>query len=128
MSVLTNFDGIPFRIMRDGRSVTYTDWRIAPAFQKEHVPYSNITITERMGHAPAVVTWRLRFDRREEYYAFLAKLGSVGTLTVLAGFQSLKGEKSRSATRPACTSCSITSRSRRFVTRHSLSTAALSAT
>lgn len=89
--ILTNYDGIPFRILRDGRSVTYTDWRIVSAAKKEHVPYSNITITERMGHAPAVVTWRLRFHRKDDYFAFLAKLGTVGTLTVMAGFQSLKG-------------------------------------
>lgn len=88
---MTNFDDIPFRVMADSSSGVYTDWTIDPIEVSELVPYSSIWITEHIGYQPATVTWRIEFDDRETYFAFLAKLRAVGTLTVLAGFQSLKG-------------------------------------
>lgn len=89
--ILTNFDDIHFRIEADARSGVYSDWNITPIEVSEMVPYSSIWITEHIGYQPATVTWRLEFDDRETYFAFLAKLRAVGTLTILAGFQSLKG-------------------------------------
>lgn len=91
--IMTNFDKIYFRIEADPLSGVYTDWRIEPIEVSELVPYSSIWITEHVGYEPARVTWQLNFDDREAYFAFLAKLRTVGTLTVLAGFQSLKGEQ-----------------------------------
>lgn len=88
---MTNFDDIPFRVMADSSSGVYTDWTIEPIEAMELVPYSSIWITEHIGYQPATVSWRIEFDDRETYFAFLAKLRTVGTLTVLAGFQSLKG-------------------------------------
>lgn len=89
--ILTNFDDIHFHIEADARSGVYSDWSIEPIETQELVPYSSIWITEHIGYEPATVTWRLEFDTRDEYFAFLAKLRTIGTLTVLAGFQSLKG-------------------------------------
>lgn len=88
---MTNFDDIPFRVMADSSSGVYTDWTIEPIEVSELVPYSSIWITEHIGYQPATATWRIEFGDRETYFAFLAKLRAVGTLTVLAGFQSLKG-------------------------------------
>lgn len=85
------FDEIPFSVEADSSSGVYTDWTIEPIEVQEIVPYSSIWITEHIGYQPAQVSWRLVFDDRETYFAFLAKLRTVGTLTVLAGFQSLKG-------------------------------------
>ena len=86
----TTFDDIPFGV-ETGRAASYTDWQIETRDRSEMVPYSNILITEHIGYAPAQVTWRLHFYRRADYFAFLAKLRTVGTLKVYAGLQSLKG-------------------------------------
>ena len=86
----TTFDDIPFGV-ETGRAASYTDWQIETRDRSEMVPYSNILITEHIGYAPAQVTWRLHFYRRDDYFAFLAKLRTVGTLKVHAGLQSLKG-------------------------------------
>lgn len=85
------FDDIPFHVMADSTSGVYSDWTIEPIEVQEMVPYSSIWITEHIGYQPAQVTWKLELDDRDTYFAFLAKLRTVGTLTVLAGFQSLKG-------------------------------------
>lgn len=91
MSLHTGFDDIRFRIMRDARSGVYRDWDgMEPIYADEHIPYSNHTVSELIGFTPAIVTWRLMMDR-DAYHALLARLGTTGTLTVLAGFQSLKG-------------------------------------
>ena len=89
--MMTNFDDIPFAIEADPYSGVYTDWTIEPIVVRQHVPYSSIWISETIGYEPARVAWRLTFDRKDDYYAMLARLNTVGTLTVLAGFQSLKG-------------------------------------
>ena len=86
----TTFDDIPFGV-ETGRAASYTDWQIETRDRSEMVPYSNILITEHIGYAPAQVTWRLHFYRRDDYFAFLAKLRTVGTLKVHVGLQSLKG-------------------------------------
>lgn len=83
-----DFDGIPFDIL-----APMTDWRIEAIRHKEQVPYSNITITERIGHAPATATWTLAFSAREHWYDFVARFGAgtPGTLTLPRDLQSLKG-------------------------------------
>lgn len=89
--MMTNFDGIPFMVHVDPASGVYRDWSgMEPIFIDEQIPYSNLTVSELIGFTPAVVTWRLEM-RREDYYALLSRLGTTGTLTVLAGYQSLKG-------------------------------------
>ena len=85
------FDDIPFSVEADSRSGVYPDWEINPIEVQEVVPFSSILVTELIGYQPARTTWRIMFDRTEHYYAFLAKLRVVGTLSVMAGFQSLKG-------------------------------------
>ena len=89
--ILTNFDDIPFAIEADPRSGVYTDWSIQAIETSEMVPYSSIWVTEIIGYEPARVMSNLDFERREDYFAFLGKLQSVGTLMVLHGYQSLLG-------------------------------------
>lgn len=90
----TGFDDIRFGIRRDKGSGMYRDWGgIEPIYAEEQIPYSNITIRELIGFTPAIVTWRLWFGCRHQYEAFLSRLGTAGTLTCLAGYQSLKGEQ-----------------------------------
>jgi hypothetical protein len=86
------FDDIRFRIMRDsGAQGQIPDWSIVPVINAKHVPASNTSVTQYMGMGLANVTWRLRFDCRHQYYAFIAKLATSGTLRVLYGMQSHAG-------------------------------------
>lgn len=90
----TGFDGIRFEILADRDSGVYRDWGgMEPIYAEEQIPYSNLVTRELMGFTPALVTWRLQIPCQESYNALLARLGTVGTLTVLAGYQSLKGEQ-----------------------------------
>lgn len=88
----TGFDDIRFGILADEQSGVYTDWGgIEPIYAEEQVPFSNIVVRELIGFSPAIVTWRLQIACRHQYYALLSRLGTTGTLTVLAGYQSLRG-------------------------------------
>ncbi len=88
----TGFDDIRFDIQADTQSGVYTDWGgIEPIYAEQQVPFSNQVVRELIGFSPAIVTWRLQFACRHQYYALLARLGTTGTLTVLADYQSLKG-------------------------------------
>lgn len=89
--IKTGFDDIPFRVIRRGERGEYADWIITPVSQETHIPGTNITYVETMGYLPARVTWPLEFCCSAAYYALLARYRTAGTLTVLAGFQSLKG-------------------------------------
>ena len=82
------FDGIPFDIL-----TPMEDWQIRAIRVKEMVPYSNIHITEHIGYAPATATWTLMFHTRNDWFEFVARVGSdtPGTLTIPYGLQSLKG-------------------------------------
>lgn len=90
-AVRTTFDDIAFNVIADPDSGVYRDWTITPMDNGELIPYSSLWVEEEIGYAPASVTWRLSFETREAYFAFLARLRQVGILTVLAGYQSLKG-------------------------------------
>ena len=83
------FDDIPFDIS----GPVSADWTIRAERRKEHVPYSNITIVEHIGHAPARVTWDLLFPSRDDWFAFVARAATPapGTLVMPANLQSLKG-------------------------------------
>lgn len=85
-----SFDDIEFDILGGG---AIEDWSIQALRQKEQVPYSNITIVEHIGHAPARVTWDLLFRTRDDWFAFVARFGNPapGTLMLPTGLQSLKG-------------------------------------
>lgn len=85
-----SFDDIPFDIL--GGAID--DWTIQAVRSKEQVPYSNITIVEHIGHAPARVTWDLLFSRRDDWFAFVSRFGdpATGTLMLPTGLQSLKGD------------------------------------
>lgn len=89
--MMTTFDKIPITILADPRSGVYRDWTIEAIENAEQIPYSGLWVEEEIGYARAVVTWTLAFATRDDYFAFLAKLRQIGTLVVLAGFQSLKG-------------------------------------
>lgn len=87
----TGFDGVLFDIAADPRSGVYRDWIIRPVVRETHIPGTNRTYIERLGYEPARVTWTLRFWHPNDYYDLLEKYLMTGTLTVLAGYQSLKG-------------------------------------
>ncbi len=89
--LLTGFDDVPFRIMRGGQAGEYRDWIIKPVVQITHIPGTNRTYTEHLGYEPARATWTLRFCCVEGFNALLARYMTVGTLTVLHGYQSLRG-------------------------------------
>lgn len=89
----TGFDDIRFAILADPDADVYRDWDgMEPIYAEEQIPYSNIVVSELIGFTPATVTWRLELSR-DAYHALLARLGTSGTLTVLAGYQSLRGEQ-----------------------------------
>lgn len=91
----TGFDDVRFRIQRDpGSGGEYPDWIIRPIVRETTVPGTNRTYIERLGFEPARVTWLLHFDCAHHFYALLEKYMTFGTLTVLHGFQSLKGAES----------------------------------
>jgi hypothetical protein len=88
----TGFDDIRFRIRRSAdRRGQYTDWTITPVVHSTHIPGTGRTYIEHLGYEPARVTWTIAFDCRHHYHALLKRLMTSGTLTVLAGLQSLKG-------------------------------------
>ena len=82
------FDGIQFHIIHP-----MTDWRIVAHRIKEHVPYSNITVVENIGHAPATASWDLLFYSQADWHAFVSRFGAraPGTLRIPVGLQTLKG-------------------------------------
>lgn len=88
------FAGIHFSITRDAEGV-YRDWTFRPRVITRHIPGSNRADVQHMGTPPATVTWRLGFAPGTAYPAFVAKLGTQGRLTILAGregsFTSAKG-------------------------------------
>ena len=88
--IKTGFDDVPFWIERTGAG-QYPDWSIQPVSNETHIPGTNITYVESMGYLPARVTWVLELCCRTAYQALLARYRTYGTLTVLAGLQSLKG-------------------------------------
>ena len=83
-----SFDGIEFHIL-----APMTDWRIESVRVKELVPYSNITVSERIGHSPATASWDLLFYCMDDWEAFVSRFGegSPGVLRIPVGLQTLKG-------------------------------------
>lgn len=91
-TAFTGFDGIRFEILADPNSGVYTDWGgMEPVYVREQIPYSNRWTRELIGFTPAVVTWRIQISCKHRYNELLARIGTVGELTVLANYQSLKG-------------------------------------
>jgi hypothetical protein len=89
----TGFEGVPFAIRRAGREGEYADWTIKPVSTATHIPGTNTTYVETMGYPPARVTWAVELCCRRAYHALLARYRTEGTLTVLAGLQSLRGRQ-----------------------------------
>lgn len=97
----TGFDGIRFEILADAGSGVYLDWGgMEPIYARQQIPYSNQVVRELIGYSPAVVTWRLQICR-DDYPDLLARIGTVGDLTVLAGYQSLAGTQTTLGNPPA---------------------------
>lgn len=84
------FDDIRFRVLESGDGV-YPDWRIEPTIITRHIPGSNRAIIQHMGTPPATLTLRLAFDDVPTYRRMVARLGTNGTLTLLANFTSAVG-------------------------------------
>lgn len=82
--------GVRFRIARDGDG-EYRDWDYRPTIVTDHIPGSNIAVSQYLGTPPVTVTWRLEFDDVAMYRRFRARLATTGTLTILAGFSSAQG-------------------------------------
>lgn len=88
----TNFDEVYFTIRADDRSGSYTDWDIRERTVETPIPGTNRVYVERLGFDPATVTWTIEFCCADEYYELLSRYGYTGTLTVMEGRQSLKGD------------------------------------
>ena len=82
---------VPFIVLPDSNSGTYRDWNIEEDVVLTRIPGTNITYEESLGFGLATVTWRLGFNPKDNFFRFSRLRGKVGTLTVLEGFQSLKG-------------------------------------
>lgn len=79
------FAGARFRV-RPARTGTYPDWRTPINVQVFDIPGSNSVVEQDMGSGLSTITFRLWFPDMGEYRAFAAKLRTVGTLTLLAGY------------------------------------------
>lgn len=85
------FDDVRFGILVDVSSGAIADWESAPIVTERHIPGTNRVDIHVMGYGLATVTWRLEFDCPHQYQALRMRLGTVGTLTLVAGLQSHPG-------------------------------------
>lgn len=84
------FDDIRFRVLESDDGV-YPDWDVDPVIVTRPIPGSNRAIIQHMGTPPATLTLRLAFDDVPTYRRMVARLGTSGTLTLLANFTSAVG-------------------------------------
>ncbi len=90
-SPFTGFDDVRFRLLVDQQTGELADWAFAPIIVSKHVPNSNNTVNQIMGTPAAKVTWQLWFDCHHHFEALLGRQGTLGTLRILTGLQSLLG-------------------------------------
>lgn len=88
---LIGFDDIRFTILITGREDVYPGWRFAPTIVTRHIPGSNRAIVQHMGTPPASLSLRLEMADVDAYRALLARIGTVGSLVLLADFTSARG-------------------------------------
>lgn len=84
-----------FRIVRDNGDGSLPEWQgTEPNIALHIIPGSFPPIVERelVSFGPATVTWRVGVDNREDFRQLRSKLGTEGTLSILAGIQSHIGE------------------------------------
>lgn len=80
-----------FRIVVDRNDGSVPDWvGSEPNIDIQVIPgsFPPVVETELISFGPATVTWRLAFDGRDDLRKMRAKLGTVGTLSIIAGIQS----------------------------------------
>lgn len=83
-------NGVRFRIARDGDG-EYRDWEYRPEIVTDHIPGSNLAVSQYLGTPPATVAWSLEFDDVAMFRRFRARLATTGTLTILANYSSAQG-------------------------------------
>ena len=80
-----------FRVQRDPDSGVYPDWETEDFETLRHIPGSDDNDLYDGGAGPDVLALSLYFDTRSDYRAFRARIKTIGTLHLLAGFTSITG-------------------------------------
>lgn len=84
-----------FRVERDNDTGAVPDWTGSePNIAITIIPGSFPPVVEKelISFGSATVTWRVGLDSRDDFRRLRSKLGTVGTLSILAGIQSHIGE------------------------------------
>lgn len=80
-----------FRVEIQGQEDVYPDWQPVMLESTRQIAGTSSFETQVMGFGPARITLFVVFDCRADYRRFLAKVGTVATLSLLAGFTSHEG-------------------------------------
>lgn len=81
---ITGFGGTHFGILWGDDPMTMPGWQQESHAETKHVPGGNVNITQLLGLGETTITYRLLFEDKSEFNAFLALRQSTGTLTVFA--------------------------------------------
>lgn len=86
---LTNFDGVPFRILWDGEATAMATWSRASIVVENHIPGGNVTEVDMMGFGPWKRAFKLECEDRYVFNQLRALQQTEGTLRVPAAMNDL---------------------------------------
>lgn len=81
---ITGFGGTHFGILWGNDPMSMPGWQQGSFAETKHVPGSDVNITQLLGLGEAAATYRLFFEDKREFNAFMALRQTTGTLTLFA--------------------------------------------